>query len=830
MDDVTTYTDLRAIIMEKASRQVDGPITYPQGVWLTLSHMDWTHVEAINPDEKEPNQVRLDQIAARNQKLSSSTSKHSLYSQPIYIMREFPSSDKAKIEHFWSISSAFMVITRVHACIQSQQTFESALERWLQSADVGKIQSYKQANLHGALGNNVLFLYYRTLELSDVIMVTKSDSIQALLNCIGLLYTLPDVGDIYSHYCINQSELLAGAEKSVSDDSIPLISSRFAVRKARDCHNLLPSLRRWFSATDPDKPVPAFFVTGTEDINVITYNRSSREICRIFRNILQKGNDFWCTFDGCSTRLGLDESSLSFPERETALGKPVGELARVYRELRKEFADSMRVRRWNKNWVRPLRELLNELANISDNCVLQQMCYILLNGVRGIVHRVAEWPDSDYSSSQKNREIMYMVTSISYLMEHIARKEGELVHLPETRPLLFDIPSNLLEFYLSFSDRCNRYLQRRERLPDGGCDYQLLLIPSLCESISIHDQFNFKQSKERLLFVEIPLELVYYPFYVICSLVHEVAHHSSEAARNRDQRFTLLARCAAFTLADELDMGDSDIVYCRIYRMIEEKYPAEKRKYMRDIRRYLLQVTDALCQTEPFVESLWTTYLDEKEYVFADRMEWQNSHMVQYRSDRGSKYTKHLRDKLREVEYLFKETYADLVMMVLLNLQAEDYVNLLETLKMPDTWDNKISYFCQVQRAGLVLATIGKEHLQELSNYANKGHSFATDISQYCAILLNENNDPVDLPKWNGTNRGYHSLEIAEFILAYLKGCYSSIQTYDAKQVNQVDLKVIQDQFCRFARDNRFASPSFFQAIEQYRPEIINRNLSPGES
>lgn len=825
MGNVTTYTDLRAIVMEKASRPVEGVTTYPQGAWLTLSHMDWTRVDAIKPNAEAPEQVQLDQIAARNQKLSSSKSMRSAYSQPIYIMREFPSCDKPGVDLFWSVPSAFMVITRVNSTAQSQQAFEEALEERLQHEGGGKIQAYNQANLQDTLKKNVLFLYYRTLELSDVIMVTKSDSIQALLKCIGLLYTLPEVGDIYSYYCIDRHELLAGAEKSVNNDSIPLISSRFAVLKAKDCHNLLPNLRRWFSSPDSNKPVPAFFVTGTEDINVIAYGRSSREFCQIFRNILQQSCDFWSAFDDCSTRLGLDESSLFFPVKGNPSGESLGEFSVEYRKLRKEFAQFMEMRTLSKDWVRPLRELLNVLANISDNCVLQQMCSILLNGVRGIVHRVAEWPNPDYSSSQQNREIMRMVTGISYLIEHIARKEGELVHHPETRPLLFDIPANLLEFYLFFSDQCAQYFQSRELSSCGKCDYQLLLIPSLCESISIHDQFNFKRSSERLLFVEIPLGLVYNPFYVICSLVHEVAHHSGEAARHRDQRFSLLASCAAFTLADELDMGDSDIVYHRIYRMIVEQYPADKRKYMRDIRNHLLQVTDVLCQTEPFVELLWTTYLNDMEYTFADRMHWQNSHMVQYRNDRGTKYTKHLRERLREVEYLFKETYADLVMLAILDLRAEDYVRLLEEPKVPETEDNKISYFCRIERAGLVLATIDEENLLGLSGYAKKGHPFADDVKRYCKVLLDEDSDPADLPKWKGTNGGYHSLEIAESILSYLKRCYRSIQTYDDVQVNQSALGLIREQFRMFAKDKRFASLAFFEAIEQYRPQIINRNL-----
>lgn len=824
MGEAANYTDLRVITMEKAPRAKPGEAIHSQGSWLALSHMDWMRVESIDLDKQIPERVQLDRIVGNNRDLSSNPPGCATYSRPIYIMREFSTDDREGVEHFWEVPSAFMVITRIHSSILSQRSFEEKLEEWLRSAEDGRIQPYNHAGASGDLGERVLFLYYRTLELSDIIMITKSDSVQALLKCNGRLYTMPEAGDIYSYYCIHRRELEKDTESSVGGDTIPLVSCKFAVRSAQNCRKLLPKLRGWFSGSTPDKSEPAFFVTGLEDINIIVYDRSSRELCDIFKKILGCGGDFQLAFNDCSTCLGLKEEGLPFPKGDSGLEEAKDGVSEEYKRLCVEFVGLTERHHLDGDWVRPLRELLNGLANISDNYVLQQMSYILLNGLRGIVHRMENWSEKKYASSQKDQEIMQMITGISYLMEYISRKEEELVHHPETRPLLFDIPANLLEFYLFFSDQCTRYFQSREGFQGKNRDYYLLLIPGLCDSISIQDRLSFKDARERLLFVEIPLRMLYEPFHAICSLVHEVAHHSGEATRYRKMRFSLLVKCAAILMADQLDMGDSDLVCACISKKIRERYPKGLDEYMADIKKYLQQVTDALCQTEPFVETLWGVYLDDKKFPPVEELRELNSHMIQYRKNRGTKYTTALCMMLREVEYLFKETYADLAMLTLLELEAAEYIELLEKVSIPKDEDNKNSYFRRIERAGLVLAAIDEGTLLGLSNCAEQEDSFAGEVRQYCRVLLDETSDPeMNLPKWKGDNEGYHSLEIAEMILIYLKECVRAIQEFDTDPNNQPTLKLIRDRFCMFAKNQRFASLAFFEVIEEYRSQFIDR-------
>lgn len=809
------YTDLRAIIMKKSVPQEEKSITFPTDAWLALGHMDWIIVKTLPALPANSAGVCLDQVRSCSQALSVDPVSASTYSQPLYILREFPLAQREAVNQFWEKRSAFMTITRVHSAGQGQAPFEDAIDQQLKDAAL----AYDGELPEDCLGDKVAYLYYRTLELSDIILVTKSDSASSLLTCIGRLYTLEAAGDIYSYYCIARSELyFAEMARARCDDCIPLISTRFAVRSAAQCRKRIKELQAMFPSME-GHPSPAFFITGIEDINLIAYDNSSRQLCTIFQKILSMEDGFWSAFDSSTTRLGIKEESLCAFQPGPGVGGVREDLALACKDVLDSFLACYQEHPFDQDWVRPLIELLNMLHRMSKNCVLWQICYILLNGTRGIVRCVEELAKNTNFSVKKNREIMRIVTGIDRLMEHIIRMEGELVHHPETRPTLFDIPANLLEFYLIFTDQSAQYLQDREGI-SRKCDYRLLLIPNLCEKISIHDRLNDQESSNRLLFVEIPLGLVYSPSSVICKLVHEAAHYSGETARNRNLRFSYLISCAAFFLADELGVGGSEAVFLSIRRQIIRNYPEGQQMYMRQIVKNLFQAVDQIGQEETYVEAFWNTYLKQMSGAPAEKMSWLSARVTQYRSKKGKELSEKLDKVLWEVESLFKETYADLAMLTLLGLCAEDYIDLLENIERQRELSTEVGFACRIERAALVLCAIDEENQLDLSHCLDR--PLAKDVDQYCRILLDEGADWAALPTKCGAC-GYHSPEIAETILEYLRECFRLISVYDAEEKNQGERNQIRQNYLRFAKEHRFASLEFFKMIEDYRPKIINR-------
>lgn len=816
------YTDLRAIVMEKSMRREDMPMSCPPGRWMMLGHMDWLRVEQIDTRNACSTGACLDQVKTYSQHLSVSQAGAAMYSQPLYVLREFPDEQRTYVEAFWNQPAAFMTVTRVHSKGQSQERFESAITAQLNNAEkkncnpVFPYDAHDESMLGSKLGKRVIYLYYRSLELSDVVLITKSDSVEALLSCIGRLFTLEAAGDIYSYYCISGSMV----DYVVDDDRIPLISTRFAVRSAAVCHAQIEMLQQMFPGQDGN-PSSAFFITGMEDINLITYDASSRKMRDIFQKILSMGDAFRQAFDDSTTRLGIEETYLHFGSSERGDAGSEQDLILACEKLRDSYIALYKEHQFERDWVRPLMELLNMLYHMSTNCVLRQVCYTLLNGLRGMIHCVQEQFCSKDFSAKRDKEIMQIVTGIDQLMEHIIRMEGELVHHPETRPMLFDIPVNLLEFYLLFSDQSIRYFQSREAR-QRECDYQILLIPNLCEEISIHDRLNKQRSANRLLFVEIPLGLIYSPFSVVCKLVHEVAHYGGETARNRELRFSCLINCSAHLLADELGIGGSDTAFRMIRNQILNNYPKDKKLYMWDIIDCLSQTTNQIGQAELYVEEFWDAYLNESEFTPDEKMAWLSERIVNYRHKKGERLEKKLDKVLWEIESLFKETYADLAMLTLLGLCAKDYIRILEESEWPGATSSEVSFACKIERAALVLCAIDEENLLDISSCLSS--PLARNIHTYCRVWQDETGDITALPSRSG-NYGYHNCEIADIILLYLKECCRMIRDYDDEEGNRMEREKIQDNFRRFAQEQRFASLEFFQTIEDYRPRLIDRNF-----
>lgn len=390
---MNVYTDLRAIVLEKSTQREDMSMSCPPGRWLMLGHMDWLRVERIGSLGGSSNSVCLDQLREHRRDLSIKQSETSAYSQSLYVLRDFPVGQRTRVENFWNRPATFMAITRIHSNGQRQALFEKEINEKLCGAEqegFGSVFPYDacpDTSQDGRLGKRVIYLHYRSLELSDVILVTKSDSVEGLLSCIGRLFTLETAGDIYSYYCISVIE----SERAASDDCIPLISARFAVRSSVACHSQIGRLQKIFSKPDGCPP-PAFFVTGTEDINIIAYDTTSRQLRDIFLQILSMDDGFRQAFYDSTTRLGIRESSLCFASARTgesgswqdpALVRSCGKLLESFMELYKKNP-------LINDWSRPLMELLNMLYHMSRNCVLWEMCYTLLNGLRGMICCVEE--------------------------------------------------------------------------------------------------------------------------------------------------------------------------------------------------------------------------------------------------------------------------------------------------------------------------------------------------------------------------------------------------------------------------------------------------------
>lgn len=836
------YTDIRAIHMER-ERKCAAASTKEK--WMTLGHFNWTYVENLSGILANKTEVNLEGIRRQNLAIVNRKAQEKSYCQPIYILREFDITQQGSVDSFWSKQAAFMVITRIHSRLPSQLAFEKSVDE--------QLGANPEIDLDAPLSNKVFTLRYRTLDLSDVVLVMKSDSVYELMHKLGKLYSTPSIGDIYSYYCIRQEELFDDPDfhLALSSDSGILASVRFAVRNAKKMNDFLSELKRLPQFEDSESHRCIFFVTGTEDINAITTNLSSAELCDIFRFIhlsLDKEPSFYDAVDDITSRIGIPEDDLNINQSDRTSVPFVNNLRTVYTDLRATLITALATES-EKDWHRTILETLDSLIEMSTNSVLRPVCFILLGAINGIVDKISKKLIDCVEMEQELNEFLIGTT---YVMEHILRMEGELVHHPETRPLLFDIPASILEFDLALVDRCADYFKSREHKCQDSTllgkadnrEYCFLIVPRLYTNITIHDFCNKHDDVLRLLYVEIPLSLMYNPFEVACNLVHEVAHHSGEITRHRDLRHKRLCYCCALLLAEALGVDDSkktvNLIYQRLFLQLAlelRNRDLTGRVYLRDllpiyfnlakkmfgnkniclefIREYVGDSSGDSRIPEELFDTLYGTYLE---------------------TERGSCILD-IRKRIEQVSSLFSECYADLAMKTLLSLSDVEYLKLLSNdfalysqARNGNVSDdtNSTTYVYLIERVSLVLCASSNNVLQSLQATLSQQigmESFINEIIVFCTEFTkcdertttnlphNSNDDTPAMP--------YHSFQILDTICEYLQQCLSTMEQLDAIPENAVQKQSIANSFKTFAKEKRLASDAFLDEIGQYRDRLI---------
>lgn len=837
----TRYTDIKAIHMERERKNTRTSITEK---WLTLGHFSWTYVENLSDILANKTEVNLEGIRKQNLSIVGRKAREKSYCQPIYILREFDLSQKEAVDSFWNKQAAFMVITRIHSRLPSQLEFEKSVDEQL--GVNAKVDSTIP------LTSTVISLRYRTLDLSDVVLVMKSDSVYELMYKLGKLYSTPSIGDIYSYYCIRQDELLCDPTSSLalSSDSGILASIRFAVRNAKTMNTFLDDLKKLPQFRDSEAHRCIFFVTGTEDINAVTTNLSSSELCSIFGFIhskLDQEPSFQDAVDDVTSRIGIPEAVLEINQCERKPDSFVNDLKTVYTSLRSTLVDTL-VAEKPKDWHRTILETLDSLIEMSTNSVLRPVCFILLGAINGIVDKIA---NKLIDCVEMEQELNEFLIGTTYVMEHILRMEGELVHHPETRPLLFDIPASILEFDLALVDRCANYFKMREyKCQDPAMlaeadnrEYYFLLVPRLYTDITIHDFCNKRDDNLRLLYVEIPLSLMYNPFEVACSLVHEAAHHSGEITRHRHLRHKRLCYCCSVLLAESLGVDNSEKTVTLIYRQLSlllvdelKQRSIAGRVYLRDLLPLYFSLTQKMfCNKDICLEFM-------RDYVYNNS---DCSQIPEQLFDQVySEYLEAMREssihevqkRIEQVVSLFSECYADLAMKTLLSLSDSEYLKLLlkdytlyshsKNGNIPSKTDST-TYVLLLERVSLVLCASNNNVLQSLEEIPEQQSEltfFVNDLIAFCRELVKSGNRTTSNLPYNSSeipSMPYHAFCILDAIRGYLQQCLTTMKQLDEIPENAVQKQGIEESFKTFAKEKRLASDTFLDEIGQYRARLI---------
>lgn len=794
--------------MYRRLRKTGTPVFMRPNEWLVLGHFDTLSIEQL-PCGNSPLRAIWEDIKERKNDKMEDTA----YCHPTYLVSE----DADCFLDFSMAEKPFLFFTRIHSSAMEGMgidTLRDALECILKQK------------------SDIPHFYSKTLELSDLVLLSKSNSVAQLLSVLEELSNSPAVGDIYSYCCVSQAALTGTWDAQCIDsaDAIDLVSLRFAV-----CDNLVAAqkqVEKWVGQRDHK----CFFVTGTEDVNLILNNISSAELVLLLKDIIMDsaGGGIWSHFDDMTTRLGMSITNTP-QDYSTALDNSP-RILRSYQELCRQLMDHMELN--SANWFQPLLQMLNTLTAVGKNCVLNQLCYVLLDGLQGLMAKLKE-----RKSISSQSDIQNFVSGIVYLAEHMIRMESQLIHHPETRPLLFHIPASIMELDLAFVDLCAEYLQIAD---SKKRHFYFSIIPALQSAVNIKNLVYQEDDQAYLLYVGIPLDCCYDPGFIVRVLVHEIAHFSGEKARFREQRRDGMIGCCAYMLCQLLEIErNKKAVVCWLAQKLKEVIEKKERSGGQSllIMENLLPVLQEACRTvfveQRLIYQMLTSAAQDGEEGNASKIQRLERYVQNYKRLLSVGGIQAVTDALMELKTLYRECYADIAMIQLLDMDAQVYFELIKrsydaldqsppkgALERKNWEGTKCSREAVVvQRAGLVIAASFPEDVEQMRLKTDGTYGLGQKINSYCREFRKDGERDmrkVDSSMKVGTGKScFLDFRVADEIYEYLCGCRKEMLRIGEQY--QREKSHIRDIYDTFAVREQYMSPTQVESISAFREKLLSR-------
>lgn len=816
---------LQVVNMFRRPRKMGTAVFKRPNEWLVLGHFDTLSIEQLPLLHDSPLRTIWGDIQAKR----SIEEKDTAYFHPTYLVSE----ETDYFPGFLGEDRPFLFFTRIHS---------NAME----DVDIGSLQDELEAIFEKY--PDVPHFYSKTLELSDLVLLSKSNSIERLLSVLEELSNSPAIGDIYSYCCVSQAALSENRDAQCIDssDNIGLVSLRFAVRDSLAAAR--KQVKKWVDKRDHK----CFFVTGTEDVNLFLNDVSSSELVLLLKDIIMDSSngEIWEHFDDMTTRLGIPILD-SLPDDSDRVNNPPPRISNSYQELYDQLMNHTELSA--ANWFQPLLQMLNTLTAVGENCVLNQLCYVLLDGLQGLMAKFRERsPISSLSGTQGFVEGMEkssisslsdtqgFVSGMVYLAEHMTRMESQLIHHPETRPLLFHIPASIMELDLAFVDLCADYLQIAD---SKKRHFYFSIIPALQSTVNIKNLVYQERDQAYLLYVGIPLDCCYDPGFIVRVLVHEIAHFSGETARFRETRKDGMIGCCAYMLCQLLEIGHykkagTRRLALKLKEIIEKREPSKEQPLL--IMENLMPVLQEACRAvfldQQFIYRLLTLAAQDDDGSGAPRIQRLEGYVQNYKCLLSVGGIQAVTDALMELETLYRECYADIAMIQLLDMDAETYFRLIQrsydvlNQSSPKgalerkNWEGtkRFREAVVVQRAGLVAAA-------SFSEDAGRMQSSAGSLGRKIALYLREfqrsgerDMRNVDHNMSSDSDKScFLDFKVADEIYKYLCKCCEEMleigkQHYEAK-------RHIRDIYDTFAVREQYMSPTQVESISAFRKKLLRR-------
>ena len=722
--------DIRVIDLVKVS---DGEKLYsiPPGgstvnaeSYICLGHFDNIEIRCL-PHPRQSEQFFSEIWGDFCDQPHVTNSKRHIY--PLYILHEDLGE---RMENFWKHRFPCVVVSRVHGAM-----LQDTNEELLSSIIMRNTRVYTGKNAFGDLtvmpnGKDIVHCaFYHTLELGDIAVVIKGDSLNACLQIPRILMKDRSIGDVYSYCGLHQAlfvynntpqqltdfaNYMNGKTQEGLTQTIPYISMRFSVRGADFANQLWDIL---------EIKSRVHFVTGTADA-LIEYRDIDEENSKTALDIVdmivqldsihrdRNSTDRWFSrydaFNDIITRVGIpfanaltqtQPSHLLDIEDQNALLTKIEDIRDV---ICTQNVCSNGY--YDHDWMIALSAQTRLLLTLMNNCVMDDLSLLIWPGAKAFIDRIWDMIVNkqivlDVSQIE---EIEVFLNGWSTLSNDIIHLESQLVQNPKLQNPRVYIPTSLLVFYMAFLNKIGNVLMIMDEseAQNGATEstisrrhyYPLIAhnIGKRTSTICILDPSKVNDDLYQgacPLLVSLPVSLMYSPEEIAVVLCHEYAHYAGDTVRLRTERFKRLLYTSAGLLLNmwHLDSSAPPIITIPLLQEHEVDYitlianEAENAinsvdpqafKYIHKLRAILPTVIANFFADRDLMGKVLHEYCDRN--VLNKRFP---QYMEQFTSQNQVKSIKTIHTHLDDILILYHECYADIVAGIFLSLDRNAFLN-----------------------------------------------------------------------------------------------------------------------------------------------------------
>lgn len=444
--------------------------------------------------------------------------------------------------------------------------------------------------------------------------------------------------------------------------------------------------------------------------------------------------------------------------------------------------------------------------------------------------------------------------TINSLINSAMHSDRQFIQSPSFNPVFFDAPPKLLAYYTSITHQIYDIICTGDDVKLGKA-YSFVFQPSFNSNINIV-RYSYYDSapSDRLLSVMINEKELYDPHSLIRQINHEVAHFVGEGNRKRNLRKHCFAQCMLYDIYFDFFFKVTnepvpEMLLCKCINdsmklLANEDFYKSNALYFDAFDKLLYNIMFFL-EYDSKVEIIIKNTLSQLKEISYSEIEIISTQLDYYLFGKRINLVS-MNENIYCFDMLitvFSEIYADLQMILILNMEFDDYLKTFDPMcdNISDFRQHDVIYYRILNIAILMILTGRWKITNRANNSVNKNH-LLEDIKGYLDYFCNkeallkyvmnayENNDVQkvfeELEEYKGSQWcGYHywNTNIQKYILEVYKSsrdCYATPEKTRQIESLRANIRVVEefndaiDVFCTIQGTNEAYATEIYRLDE----------------